>query len=137
MKLPKSSLLALFFAAPLTVATFLPTVSQANTDDIDITGEYQVEGSYAQDDYQGTAKITQKGETYQIKWIIEDGLQTYQGTSIRKDDVLAVSFKDEQRSGIAVYEIKEGQQGPKLVGEWAFMGNMMLKKETLTKESDL
>jgi len=139
MKLPKLPLLAFFFAVALTLAVLFPTVSQANLSqannvDIDITGEYQVEGRNAGEDYQGTATITQTGETYEINWTIEDGLETYQGISIRHDDVLAVSFKDEQRSGVVLYEI---QEGPKLVGEWAFMGNMMLKKETLTKDSEL
>jgi hypothetical protein len=97
----------------------------------DLTGQYRVEGTNPSGrQYQGTAEITENGETYQIRWNIGPN-ETYEGVGILQEDALAVSFQSGQVSGVVVYQI---QEGPKFVGRWAVMGDRKIKTETLTKQ---
>lgn len=111
------------------------SISSQATDGLDIAsnlaGQYKLEGTNPNGgQYQGTAEITENGETYQIRWKIGPN-ETYKGIGILQEDVLAVSFESGQVSGVVVYQI---QEKPKLVGQWALMGDRKIQAETLTKQ---
>lgn len=114
---------------------FSLSISSQATDGLDmasdLTGQYRVEGTNPSGgQYEGTAEITENGETYQIRWNIGSN-ETYEGIGIVQEDVLAVSFQSEQVSGVVVYQI---QEEPKFVGRWAVMGDRNIQTETLTKK---
>lgn len=102
-------------------------------EEIDITGEYSCRGSNpGGGTYFGKVAITKTGQTYRIQWKIGRN-QVDAGVGIREGNVLAVCFAGEGGAGVVAYKIEKGEDGPRLVGRWAGLGDQKAQSETLTR----
>jgi hypothetical protein len=80
--------------------------------------------------YEGLVEITQRAESYHVRWLFPQDGRVVVGIGVRKDDVLAVMYFGED-PGVVTYRIEEGTR---LVGRWttvAAQGHVF--SETLTK----
>src|SRR5262245_39294427 len=102
---------------------------------VNIVGVYACEGDNADGGtYKGKTEITKKGDTYSVQWTIGES-ETYEGVGIRNGNILSVTWKSGNASGIVVYTIEKGDKGPKLSGKWSPLpGDGKLMSETLTYE---
>lgn len=105
------------------LAAFVPT---AQADGIE--GIYSADGTNpgTGDPYSGTAEITRTGDTYWVEWTI--GKQTFGGTGIYRDGILAVSYAGEF-SGIVVYRMHASGGD----GLWAVQNAPNVGTETLRR----
>ncbi len=123
----------------LTLATLAlagPYVSR-EAEEINIAGEYTCRGGNpGGGTYSGKVVITKTGQTYKIQWTIGSG-QAHAGVGIREGDVLSVCFVDNRSAGVVAYKIQKTEDGPRLVGRWAVLGEQKTRSETLTKGAPL
>ncbi|HXA15630.1 MAG TPA: hypothetical protein VN380_01465 [Thermoanaerobaculia bacterium] len=77
--------------------------------------------------YQGTLKITPRGDVYDVRWSIAN--LTYTGVGIVVNDTLSVAYTDGNLSfiGVAAYRHRHGGY---LDGQWAVKGGTTLGTET-------
>ncbi|OIO36631.1 MAG: hypothetical protein AUJ72_05800 [Candidatus Omnitrophica bacterium CG1_02_46_14] len=98
-----------------------------------MVGNYAVTGSNpgGKGNYKGTVIITKTNDTYKLVWSVGSA---YIGTGILMDNVLAVTYTDENKKwfGIVAYKITDA--GKKLEGTWCAHGSQDLGTETLTKQ---
>lgn len=97
----------------------------------DIAGSYDLEGANpgGSGRYAGKVEVVSSGDTFQVRWRI--GNQSQQGTGILVGKTFAVSYRQDEDAGIAVYEI--GNDGI-LSGVWAPMGSSAVGIEIWTPE---
>ena len=106
------------------------TTSDAFAAEPRLAGKYSCAGKNAEGGtYTGAATIAKTGATYSIKWEIDVSGETYQGTGIIVDDVLAVGYP----GGVVAYKI-DTTKGVRLVGKWAGDGKSTSQNETLSKK---
>lgn len=93
----------------------------------DIAGRYRIEGSNPTGSgvYRGEVAIARAGDTYQVRWILEQGSQV--GLGVVLDKVLAVTFQDGAApAGIAAFRINPDGS---LTGIWAGSGTVSVGTE--------
>jgi hypothetical protein len=102
---------------------------------VNITGIYACKGDGdTGGNYEGKVEITKNGDAYKVEWTLASG-ESYEGVGIRSGNILLVSWKSGNSSGIVVYAIEKGDKGPKLNGKWSGNpGNGKLLSENLTYE---
>ena len=98
-----------------------------------IKGEYGVTGfdPSTQEPYRGKAIIKENGDVADITWQIKPRGPTYQGTGIRRGDVLSVVFRnmsDPSEVGVQTYIIQDDNS---LAGKWILFGRSKKGSETL------
>lgn len=84
----------------------------------DPVGTYNVEGTNpgGNSSYKGTVTISRTGETYSVVWVV--GGTRYVGTGIGNKDFIAVSYKSDADTGLALY----GADGGNWAGVWTYAG---------------
>jgi len=103
----------------LAVVVLLPGARTAADDRLDIAGQYRCEGENPRGgNYRGTVSITQKGDTYILKWTLPEDQQV--GVGILEGDFLSVSWLTRGGAGVAAYKIRD--DGNTLIGRWAMLG---------------
>jgi hypothetical protein len=91
------------------------------------SGTYEINGTNpGAGAYQGTLKITPRGDVYDVRWSIAN--LTYTGVGIVVNDTLSVVYTDGNLSfiGVAAYRHRHGG----LDGQWAVKGGTTLGTET-------
>ncbi len=107
----------------LMAAVLLLTVA-ARAFAADPVGAYDVQGtSPGGSDYTGTVKVTKTGQTYKIVWEIGD--TRYTGTAIGDNQFLAITYKSEGETGLALY----GADGGNWKGIWTHSGGNKTGRE--------
>lgn len=101
-------------------ASVLTVGLRARADEkLDITGEYQCEGTNARGaKYTAAVSISKQQATYVVKWDLPS--QDQIGVGILEGDLLSVSWVSQGAAGIVVYKIRN--HGDTLVGRWAQVG---------------
>jgi hypothetical protein len=97
---------------------------------VDIAGSYEAKGINPNGGtYEATVEIKKNGDTYTIKWDITGANETYEGIGILEGDVLSVSYKSGDATGVVAYKVSKG----KLDGKWS-PGDGKVYTETLKKK---
>ena len=111
--------------------------SQEKTD-TNLEGIYLVKGQMAGDKpgghYIGTAIIRKHKDTYRIEWRI--GQSKFLGAGLREGKQLAATWATVREgrlaAGTLLYQVEQGQEGPRLVGRWTgLLGDGSVHRETL------
>ncbi len=91
----------------------------------DPVGTYNVEGTNPGNGsaYKGTVTISKTGETYKVIWVV--GGTRYIGTGIGNKDFIAVSYKSDADTGLALY----GADGGNWAGVWTYAGGDKMGSE--------
>lgn len=91
----------------------------------DPVGTYNVEGTNPDggSTYKGTVTISKTGETFSVVWIV--GGTRYVGTGIGNKDFIAVSYKSDADTGLALY----GADGGNWAGVWTYAGGNKIGAE--------
>ena len=91
----------------------------------DPVGSYTVKGTNPgnKGSYSGKVTVTKTGETYSVIWIV--GSTKYVGTGIGNKDFIAVSYKSEEGTGLALY----GADGGNWAGVWTYSGGRQVGAE--------
>jgi hypothetical protein len=103
-----------------------PVVALAQASDV--SGRYRIEGSNATGSgvYRGEVLVQRQGDTYQVRWRLEQGGQA--GVGVVLDKVLAVTFQDGSGpAGIAAFRINPDGR---LTGIWTGQGMSGVGTET-------
>ncbi len=67
---------------------------------------------------QGDVRVTKHGVGYQVRWDFPTGEQ-WIGVGMVEGNVFAAAWGADRSVGISMFNIKEGEKGPTLVGRWA------------------
>jgi hypothetical protein len=96
----------------------------------DPVGRYRVTGSNpgGGSEYSGTVTVERTGETFRVSWQI--GSQIFSGTGIGSDKGLAVSYRSNEFSGLAIY----GVDGDGWDGVWTVTDGRTLGTEKWRRE---
>ena len=96
---------------------------------IEIEGHYLIQGSTAQNEYEGLLTVTKQDEIYIFRWNIEGAI----GLGIRENNTIAVGMKGNNSLGTLLYRVEKDNGKPKLVGRWASSpGDGKVHEETAT-----
>jgi hypothetical protein len=93
-------------------------------------GRYRVTGNNpgGGSEYSGTVTVERTGETFRVIWQI--GSQTFTGTGIGGDKGLAVAYRSNEFSGLAIY----GVDGDDWDGVWMVTDGRTLGTEKWRRE---
>ncbi len=96
----------------------------------DPVGTYTIKGTSPGSSkmYKGTVTITKTGETYRVIWVIAG--TRYVGTGIGDKSFLAVSYKSDDQTGLALY----GADGGNWTGVWTYAGGKELGAEAWNRD---
>lgn len=96
----------------------------------DPVGSYSVAGNNpgGGSKYGGTVTVETTGQTYRVIWIV--GGTRYVGTGIGDKDFLAVPYKADSDTGLALY----GADGGKWAGVWTYAGGHQIGAEVWKRE---
>jgi hypothetical protein len=131
--------LPLLFA---TVMSLLPALAlplanasiTGETEEAPLVGTYDCQGVEPDGTpYHGIVQIIANHGTYDVIWIFGSG-QQYAGLGVVNGNVLAVSYFT-NRPGVVAYQIENGENGPRLQGQWTVVGAGAVFKETLNRVS--
>lgn len=91
----------------------------------DPVGSYEVEGTNpgGGGSYSGTVSVERTGQTFRVIWVV--GGTRYVGTGIGDHDFLAVSYKSDNDTGLALY----GSDGGNWKGIWTYAGGRQIGAE--------
>ncbi|MCW5689825.1 MAG: hypothetical protein KIT76_14865 [Pseudolabrys sp.] len=95
----------------------------------DPVGSYTVKGTNPGNNgtYSGRVTVTKTGETYSVIWVV--GSTRYVGTGIGNRDFIAVSYKSDEGTGLALY----GADGGNWAGVWTYSGGRQVGAETWSR----
>ena len=128
---------SLALATLVLAGPYLARAAEGEEQEVDIAGEYSCRGGNAGGEiYSGKVAINKTGQTYQIQWKIGSE-EAHAGVGIREGNVLSVCFVSAGGAGVVAYKIEKGEDGPRLVGRWAGLGEQKTQSETLTKGAPL
>jgi len=110
------------------VAALLISTVAASADPV---GSYSVVGSNPGNGahYSGSVSISKTGDTYRVVWTI--GGTQYVGTGIGNHDFLAVSYRSDNSTGLALY----GADGGNWAGIWTYAGGRQVGEEVWNRRS--
>ncbi|MFA6265738.1 MAG: hypothetical protein WC670_08500 [Pseudolabrys sp.] len=96
----------------------------------DPVGSYTIQGTNPgnKGGYSGTVSVTKTGETYSVVWIV--GGTKFVGTGIGNKDFIAVSYKSDSGTGLALY----GADGGNWAGVWTYAGGRQVGSEKWTRD---
>ena len=130
--------LVLPFAPVSTITTTPAAAAPVTAPKPDVEGDAPLAGTYdcqgVEPDgtpYRGVVQIIPNHGTYDVMWIFSSG-QQYAGLGVVNGDVLAVSYFT-NRPGVVAYKIENGDEGPRLKGQWTVVGAGAVFAETLTR----
>jgi hypothetical protein len=92
-------------------------------------GKYTIAGTNSSDGskYEGTTTLSKTGEdSWQVKQEVEG--DKFEGYGIGDDDIIAVTFKNGDSAGVALYV---SQPDGSYKGVWAFRGDAKVSTEVL------
>jgi hypothetical protein len=96
----------------------------------DPVGSYSVKGTNPGNNgkYSGKVTVTKTGETYSVIWIV--GGTKYVGTGIGDKNFIAVSYKSDEGTGLALY----GADGGNWAGVWTYAGGRQVGSEVWSRD---
>jgi hypothetical protein len=101
----------------------------------DMNGEYVITAGYSprtHETYTGRATIRPTGETYAVRWDLDDQ-ESFNGVGIRRGDLLVVGWSiGDAPFGVSIYDVDA--TGKVLDGTWATPGTPTLGVERLLRE---
>lgn len=102
-------------------------------DPLDLTGVYRAHGTYRPNGrpFGAEVTITRLGEVYQLQWRSAD--LTWTGVGVVQGNVLAVAILSSSGNGVIAYDILPWEDGYVLHGTWAYVCDVEVSTETLTR----